>query len=334
MKRMPLAAIAAASALATLLFAAEPSKGYSQDQTTETIIQPEITSATKTFSPGFKGELEKVVAAHHGVMGLSYHNLKTNEQVEVNGDVQFPTASTIKLAVMCTVFDEFVKPNSIFKSYYDTRKYDEATSTGGSGFVHNYKDGTKIELKELLHFMITVSDNVATNMICEWLGLGPVNDWLSHHGFVQTRMFSTIGGSRVWNQQGREEWGLGRTTPHEMAHLMEMIATGKAGTTSTTGEMLRLLQHQYFDDLIGGEVPPMVWIGSKSGAVNHSRSDNAIVASCDGTYILSVYTKDNTDTSWTNKNEAELRIREIAKIVWKHANPESTWTRPEGADKF
>lgn len=301
----------------------------------ETSTTLEVTTATTTFSPGFRGELEKIVASHHGVMGLSLKNLDIGEELAVNGDEKFPTASTIKLAVLCSVFDELSSPSGRFKSYYDTRKYDAATSISGSGFVQRFKDGTNIEIKELLHFMVTVSDNTATNMLVDAIGgLQPVNDWLINHGFKVTRMASMVGGRQIWDAKMRDQWGLGVTTPNEMRHLCEMILKGQAGTTSATDEMLRLLSHQYFDGDIAAEIPPGVWVGSKSGALNRSRSDNAIVFSPGGKYVLSVYTKENQNTSWDDTNEAEAKIREISRLVFKHYNPTSTWTRPAGAEKL
>lgn len=295
---------------------------------------PQVTSATKSFSKSFTGELEQVVASHHGDMAVFCKNLDTGESFEVNADQPFPTASTIKTAVMCTAMDLLVSGNGPFKSYYDTKVYDASTSTGGSGIIQNYMDGRKVELKELIHLMMTVSDNIGTNMLVEWVGLDKINQWLEKHGFEQTRMFATIGGRLVYDENGRKDWGLGRTTAREMARLMEMIATGKAGTTSSTDEMLRVLGHQYFDGCIAAEVPPMTYVGSKSGALNRQRADNAIVASPGGTYVLSVYTNNNEDTHWDSTNEAEANIRKVSKLVWHHFNPKSKWQRPEGTEKF
>lgn len=295
----------------------------------------EVTSATTSFSPGVRGELERIVAGHRGVMGICVKNVKTGEQISINGSEPFPTASTIKLAVMTTAFDRLARGAGPFRDYYDTRVYDAASSASGSGFLRQFREGSRVELKELLHFMITVSDNTATNMLVEWMdGLDPVNDWLKEHGFTVTRMNSTIGGRIIADREGRRTWGLGVTTPDEMGRLMEMILNGEAGTTSTTDEMLRLLGHQYFDGGIASQVPPTAWVGSKSGSVNDSRSDVAIVASPGGTYILSVYTKENKDQRWTRENEAEKAIQAVSRAVWKHFNSDSLWSRPSGCEAF
>lgn len=323
--------------LAILLMSASLTNAVAADKPI-TMAEPgtavTITSATKEFSPGLQGDIEKIVAQHHGVMGVYYHNLETGEKVAVNADEPFETASTIKTPVMCAAFDVLEKGNGPFTGYYDTRPYDAETSVGGSGFLQNYIDGTKMELKELLHLMITVSDNGATNMICEWMGIEPVNAWLDAHGFKQTRMFSTIGGSVVVDPKGRKEWGLGRTTPREMATLMELIATGKAGNAASTDEMLRLLSHQYFDSAIAAGVPPMQFKATKSGSVSSSRSDAGIVNGPGGLYVLAVYTKHNKDRSWTRNNEGENNIRKVSNLVWNHCNPDEKYDRPEGAEKF
>lgn len=293
-----------------------------------------VTSTTTVFSEGLAGELEKIAADHKGVMGIYCRHLENGEVYAVNSDEPFPTASTIKVAVMAAALDLLARGEGPYKSYYDTRTYAASTSTGGSGFLQNYKNGTRVELKELIHLMITVSDNIATNMICDWIGLEKVNNWLASCGFQETRMFSTVGGSKVFDVEGRKTWGLGRTTPREMGNLMASIVTGKAGTTSTTEEMLRLLGNQYFDNSIPAGVPPTVYVGSKSGSLSRSRSDTAIIAAPTGSYVLAVFTKENEDTSWKNDNEAEVRIQRISAAIWRHFNPDNAWERPEGADKF
>lgn len=287
-----------------------------------------VTSATKDFAPGLLGKLEKIVADHEGRMGLSVVNEETGETFEVNADAEFVTASTIKLGVLGTAFDLLTSPAATtFKGYYDTMVYDGSTSAGGAGFIRNFKLGTRVELKELVHFMITASDNTGTNMLTKWVG-GPqaVNNWLASKGFARTRMNATIGGGQVADQALREKWGLGVTTPAEMRRLMEIFYQGEAvASTTASEEILRVLGHQYFDDDIASQVPPTVWVGSKSGAVNQSRSDVAIVASPGGTLVMAIYTDNNRDQRWVDDNAGEVSIRKVAREVFRHYNPKVQW---------
>src|SRR5438094_461529 len=170
--------------------------------------------------------------------------------------------------------------------YYDTRVYEAPDKRGGAGFIQNYKEGTKLELKELLHLMITISDNTATAMMVKWLGAMEINGWLDRHGLGKTRILIKLPESETALKKLGEEWGLGVTTPNEMRSLMEMIGDGRAGTPAACDEMHRILNHQYFDNLIPSEIPPSIAVANKSGALDQSRSDVALVHSPSGDYVL------------------------------------------------
>src|SRR5258705_4146301 len=109
-----------------------------------------------------KKQLNSIASVFHGTLGYSFHHLKRGDKLELRGDESFPTASTIKLAVLCTAME---KNQEGKMGYFDTREFTELDKRGGAGFIQNYKIGAKLELKELLHLMITISDNSATSMM-------------------------------------------------------------------------------------------------------------------------------------------------------------------------
>lgn len=290
------------------------------------------TNVSQRTPKKLEAQLLEVKKNFHGDMGISFRHYRTGDEIEINSDTTFPTASTIKLAILCAAFQEI---NEGKIKYYDTHVYSTTMRKEGAGFLRNYQDGTPIEFKEALHFMITVSDNVATNMVIDWLGgFDPINMWLTDHGFKVTRSLTYIGGGTKWNEELAKQWGIGVTTPHEMRHLMEMIRFNQAGTPANCDRMMRLLTHQYFDEDIASQIPPYVHIGSKSGALSASKSDVAVVDAPTGTYTLAVYTKNNKDQRWENDNEAENAIRKISRLIWEYYNPHSKWTQPPGAEKY
>lgn len=272
------------------------------------------------------GELEAIASAHKGVLGYAVHFRKRDEWALHRADELFPTASTIKLAILCTAMERLDKGAL---KYTDTREYTEQDKRGGAGFIQNYKLGTKLELKELLHLMITVSDNTATAMLIRWLGAMEVNGWLERHGFAQTRLLSQLPSEQTELRKLAEQWGLGVTTPRELVRLLELISDNKAASPWACDEMRRILTHQYFNDLIAKQCPPWVSVASKSGAVNKSRSDVALIAAPSGELAIAVFTKENTDESWTEANEAEQAIKKISAAVWKHAEPRIRWSPPK-----
>lgn len=280
----------------------------------------------RLVSARLRKELETVAEAHRGVLGYVVHFRKHDEWALRLGDEPFPTASTIKLAILCTAMERIDQGTL---KYSDTREYTDQDKRGGAGFIQNYKLGTKLEVKELLHLMITVSDNTATAMMIRWLGAMEINGWLERHGFMQTRLLSQLPPEQTALKTLAEKWGLGMTTPREMVRLMEQIADNQAASPSACDEMRRILTHQYFNDLIAKQCPPWVSVASKSGAVNKSRSDVGLIRSSQGEITLALLTKENVDESWTDTNEAELAIKKISAAIWKYDNPRVGWSQPK-----
>jgi beta-lactamase class A len=224
--------------------------------------------------------------------------------------------------------------------YYERMTLGKGDIEGGTGFMKYYREGTKPTFKELLHLMITASDNVATNIVGRRLGMNAVNDWLSRHGFKATRLLLPWPDVKAGLEKDTEmrkqfdQWGMGVTTPNEMAKLLEMISDNRAGTPAACDEMQRILNHQYFDDGIASQIPPSVAVASKSGVMKYSRSDIALVHSPSGDYVLAIYTNEGKDIGVGWGNEHARAIRAISSAVWRHYHPDSRWSPPDGSERF
>lgn len=288
-----------------------------------------------------RAQLEAIASGFHGKIGISLHHLKTNDRLDLLGDEKFPTGSTIKVAMLCVAMEKVEKGEL---GYYQKFSLTEDDVSGGTGFLRNYQLGKQVTLKELLHQMITASDNTAARMVLKAIGSdASINDWLNRNGLKGTRFNvpNPISDAVLKDEAARrrlleqyELWGMGVSTPNEMRLLMEMIADGQAGTLAACDEMHRILNHQYFDDGIAGQIPPSIVVASKSGVEKRSRSDIAIVHAPSGTYVLAIYTREAQDSRITRDNEQDSAIRSIARAVWQHYQPESKWSPPAGAGKF
>jgi beta-lactamase class A len=141
--------------------------------------------------PAFAGperlrrDLDAIARRFHGKLGYSLHHLKTGDRLAGRGDEPFPTASTIKLAILCAVMEKQQKGEI---AYDETRTFTRADHQDGTGLLQHYREGTRVGLRELLHLMITQSDNSATEMLGQWLGAACVNGWLDRHGLKNTRL--------------------------------------------------------------------------------------------------------------------------------------------------
>jgi beta-lactamase class A len=91
---------------------------------------------------------------------------------------------------------------------------------------------------------------------------------------------------------------------------------GEVISKERSAEMLRLLGRNYWDQQAISQIPSDVFVASKNGAVDASRSEVLYVKGRGADYIFCICTKNNQDKSWQNANEAWTLTRKISKLVW------------------
>ena len=111
--------------------------------------------------------LRSTLADFKGVMGVAARNLDTGEELAVNADLRFPTASTIKTAVMVEAYHQAAEGTLPLDSVIALRQADKV---GGSGVLNGLHEGLSLTVADLVHLMIVVSDNTATNLLVTRLG--------------------------------------------------------------------------------------------------------------------------------------------------------------------
>jgi beta-lactamase class A len=274
-----------------------------------------------------QNQLAALVKYFKGVAGVFVHNLKTGATVAVNADTLFPTASMVKVSILCGLFDRIARSELKYDSvvvYRDSMKYDD-------GITGSFKDSTRISVSELVHLMITVSDNTASLWLQSLAGTGTaINAWLDTNGFRQTRVNSRTPGRETF----RSIYGWGVTTPREMARLMTLIYQHLAVSPDASEEMYRVLCKPYWDGEAVKEIPPTVQVASKSGAVNGSKSEVVVVNAPHGDYVFCVITKNQEDQRWEHDNEGYVLVRKISMLLWNYFEPKSKWKPPEGIERW
>jgi beta-lactamase class A len=142
-------------------------------------------------------------------------------------------------------------------------------------------------------------------------------------GLKYTRVNSRTPG----RQANQALYGWGQTTPREMAVLMEKIYRGQVINKKASEKMLRLLGRNYFDERAIGAIPPYVFVASKHGSVNQSRSETLLVMAPHGPYIFSIITKNQEDQSWEPSNEGWVLATRLSELLWKYYEPKSKWRK-------
>ncbi len=268
-------------------------------------------------------KLEKKIRSElngfHGSIGVYIYDLTKNKIVAINADTIFPTASIVKIPILIGVMHKIDNGELQYHqvmTYTDSLYYSE-----GEDILASFKSGEKISISKLLMLMMSTSDNTASLWLQGLSGSGTlINMYLDSLGLKYTRVNSRTPGRKPdWQQYG---WG--QTTPREMGNLMKMIVDKKIINNQISERMLRLMGRQYWDEEALSQIPPDVFVADKNGAVDESRNEIMFVNG-KHPYILSIFSKNNKDTSWTPTNEAWVLTRKISALAWKHFNPRSTW---------
>jgi beta-lactamase class A len=256
-------------------------------------------------------KVEAVLAGFNGVAGVYVKDLKTNKVVSFQADTIFPTASMVKLPILVGIMDKLEKGEL---AYDQPIVYDDSLLYAGVDILGSFKDSERIELGKVMMLMLTMSDNTASLWLQKLAGTGTrINHIMDSLGFTNTRVNSRTPG----READRLKFGWGQTTPREMVLLMEKIVNGELISKARSEHMLRLLGRNFWDDVSISQIPADVFVASKNGAVNESRSEVLFVNGRGARYIFCICTKQNKDRSWKNENEAWVMARKLSKLLFE-----------------
>lgn len=277
-----------------------------------------------------KAKLDPLCSNFGGRMGYCVVDLQSGQRIDFRGTEVFPSASTIKTSVALEVIRQVEEGK---RKWNDKLEVPPSGRREESMWSFFFKDGTKLDFDGWVNLMVGVSDNTATWLLRDTLTCDAVNARMESLGLPNTKVLGTFPPDRVREVRLRQKWGLGMTTPREMARLFELIAKYKAAEPGGCEKLLRILSKQYWDDMAIAAAPIEVKVCAKSGAITRSRSEVAIVY---GThpYALAIYTDDQKDKRWEWNNEGEETIRKMCRIIWATLDPRGPFNLPRGYEKF
>ncbi len=264
--------------------------------------------------PVLEKQLQALIAGFKGDIGIYVHNLKNHRQVAINADTIFPTASIVKIPILTGIMRK-IEDGQL--TYHQPLIYKDSLLYEGEDILGSFKNNEKIELSKVLMLMLTTSDNTASLWLQSLAGTGTrINELMDSLGLPNTRVNSRTPG----RTEQRNKWGWGQTTPREMGQLLEKIINHQVISYTASEKMLRLMSRNYWDEEAISRIPADVFIASKSGAVDASRSELLFVNGKKCSYVFSIFTKNNQDRSWEPTNEAWELTRKISELLWKYFN--------------
>lgn len=265
--------------------------------------------------------IEREIMSFSGLMGLYADDLK-GRVVEMNADCEFETASTIKSFILAELFRQAADGK---KSLSDRLAYTDENVISGSGVIKSLEIGTELSVKNLATLMIIVSDNVATNILIDYLGLEDINRGIRSFGFERTKLHRKIADS------GGDDGGwppLGTTTPREYGRLFAMIAREELVSPEASRAMTDIFRKQHYNGTLTDSMPPYyldednfgaeqpLYIASKSGSMDNCRNDGGIVATPFGSYVIAIFTKDFHDRQYHKGHESHVYGARASRLLF------------------
>lgn len=266
-------------------------------------------------------QIRNKIRGFRGTVSLFAMNLDTGTSYGISPDDPVPTASTIKLAIMTECFYEAEHGKL---NWGEKLKLTNKEKEGGTGIMQELSEGDEFPIRDLMHLMIVISDNTATNLILNRIGGNAVNARMASLGLTQTRVMRKIleGGENPKPQgvttEGlkpeNKKFGFGRTSPHEMVRLLTLLYRGELVSKSASAEMLEVLKRQRDHNCIGRDMKDTT-IASKSGSLDHLRSDVGIVYSRRGPIAMAITVNNMPEINYTADNPGDLLISALSEIL-------------------
>jgi beta-lactamase class A len=255
--------------------------------------------------------LDSLASAHHGVVGYSVQNVDTGERLERRGDETFPTASLIKVPVLVTVFDLVEQGQMSLDDQLTLLKIDKVPGSGNLQFMH---DNAALTVRDAAWLMSVTSDNTATNLLLDRVVIRRVWNKMEKLGLPHTKVHSKVY-LRLASvaMDSSVKYGLGVTTPNEMARLFALMAEGKAVSPKADSTMLDILAHNEDYASMQRHVDSLV-VPHKTGATDQVRTECALFP-LQSRVVACVLTKENVDQRWLIDNEAQVVMGQMGRAV-------------------
>ena len=271
-----------------------------------------------------EASLRSTASGFHGHVSFYAVDLHSGRYVALDPNTPVQTASVIKLAILYEALEQIRSGKAHFDDLLTLTK---ANQTPGSGVLLFFDTPVQLTLRDVLTMMIAESDNTATNMAIDKLGLANIDAQIMKLGLHNTWLYKKIGvPSTAPMPADQPRFGLGKTTPREMAGIMERFVTCNLGdgpaapgappAKALCDAAISMLEKQFFRDGLPRYLDGSgVQIANKTGALDHVRNDVGAVWEPHGPVVLSIFTNGNQDTSWTADNTAELLIARLSKAI-------------------
>ncbi len=265
-------------------------------------------------------KLAPLISAHQGKVSVSIRHLPSGKIFQYRADEAMPTASLIKLPMMLEAYRQISAGKLAEGDMITLREEDKVP---GSGILtSHFSAGTQISLRDAIQLMMVYSDNTATNLVIDQIGIRSTAETMESIGFPNTKLHAKVfrRDTTVFPNRSKE-FGLGSTTANEILSLLVAIEKQEVADEPSCLKMKSHLLACDDRSKIPLLIPVGIKIAHKTGSVSNVRCDAGIIYAENGPLAVAVLTNENKDRSWTDRNRANLLCAKIASLAFLHFNP-------------
>jgi beta-lactamase class A len=266
---------------------------------------PPVNGTEGLFWKKLEARVDEIAEQFDGVAGVAIVDLTDDRTILRNADHVFPTASSIKIAILLELYRQEQQTRGGTQGKVkldDVYIFDAKDLVDGSQIMTGLTtDVTRLTNRDLAQFMVAVSDNTAANVLIDRVGMQNVNATLHNLGLTKTMLRR-----KMMDVAAAKRGDENVSTPKEMTRLLEAIYKGKALDKELTDALLKQLSTKK-ESYIPRQLPPDVQVANKPGDLDGVRTDSGIVFAKNRPFAITVMTAYDRD-----ERGAEGAIAEIA----------------------
>jgi beta-lactamase class A len=269
-----------------------------------------------------EARLDVLSAGFSGDFALYAKNLETSEAIERRADETFPTASTIKVFILLELMRRVHLGDFKLDQHVPILAEQQV---GGSGVLKELSAGLSMTLRDVATLMIVLSDNTATNVLIDLLGLEGINSAIAGLGLTTTRLFNRVDFERIGGDVNK----FAVTTAREFGHALEQAATGSFLDRASCDVVIDIMERQQYLDLLPRYLPynpyardlrvaQHVRIANKTGFFMGVRCDTAIMFLPGATLVVIALAKNGADQGFQTENENAILLGRVGHALFSY----------------
>jgi len=260
--------------------------------------------------------LEEKISREKGIYAIAFKDLQTGDTLLIHARKMMHAASTMKVPVMIEVFRQahkghFGLSDSVlirndFESIVDGSHFSLDLGPKPTGYIES-RVGKKVTIYDLVYYMITVSSNLATNILMDMVSADSVMKTMSDIGATDVRILRGVMDLKAFDK------GLNnRINAYDLMLIMEAIARKRVVSPEACDEMINIMLHQKHRNKIPAGLPANIKVAHKTGSITAINHDAGIIFLPNGRqYVLAVLSSGEP-----NHAKSARIIADISKTIY------------------